>query len=96
MCFSSVFGCAGKFDPVADLPTELFGRPVAAVTLTFLNDSLCFRAITPEPEYTARMMKAPWIDPALRELLGLAALAAFGCGLALAQSDRLSRYLCGR
>ena len=35
------------------------------------------------------MMKAPWIDPALRELLGLAALAAFGCGLALAQSDRL-------
>ena len=35
------------------------------------------------------MMKAPWIDPALRELLGLAALAAFGCGLALAQSDLL-------
>jgi hypothetical protein len=29
------------------------------------------------------------MDPALRELLALAALAAFGCGLALAQSDFL-------
>jgi hypothetical protein len=29
-------------------------------------------------------MKAPWTDPALRELLALAALSAFGCGLALA------------
>jgi len=35
-------------------------------------------------------MKAPWTDPSLRELLGaLAALAAFGCGLALAQGDFL-------
>jgi hypothetical protein len=25
-------------------------------------------------------MKAPWTDPGLRELLALAALAAFGCG----------------
>ena len=32
-------------------------------------------------------MKAPWTDPSLRELLALAALAALGCGLALAQSD---------
>jgi hypothetical protein len=32
-------------------------------------------------------MKAPWSDPGLRELLALAALAAFGCGLALAQDD---------
>jgi hypothetical protein len=30
-------------------------------------------------------MKAPWTDPSLRELLALAALAAFGCGLAFAQ-----------
>jgi hypothetical protein len=36
-------------------------------------------------------MKAPWTDPSLRELLALAALAAFGCGLALAQ--RSSRPL---
>jgi hypothetical protein len=34
-------------------------------------------------------MKAPWTDPGLRELLALAALAAFGCGLALAQWDFL-------
>lgn len=32
-------------------------------------------------------MKAPWTDPGLRELLALAALAAFGCGLALAQGE---------
>ena len=29
----------------------------------------------------------PWMDKALPELLALAALAAFGCGLALAQDD---------
>jgi hypothetical protein len=34
-------------------------------------------------------MKGPWTDPALRELLALAALSAFGCGLALAQDDFL-------
>jgi hypothetical protein len=34
-------------------------------------------------------MKAPWTDPALRELLALAALSAFGCSLALAQGDFL-------
>jgi hypothetical protein len=34
-------------------------------------------------------MKTPWMEPALRELLALAALAAFGCGLALAQGDFL-------
>ncbi len=34
-------------------------------------------------------MKSPWSDPVLRELLALAALAAFGCGLALAQADLL-------
>jgi hypothetical protein len=34
-------------------------------------------------------MKAPWTDPALRELLALAALSAFGCGLALAHADFL-------
>jgi hypothetical protein len=37
-------------------------------------------------------MKAPWTDPSLRELLALAALAAFGCGLALARGDLL--FLC--
>jgi hypothetical protein len=34
-------------------------------------------------------MKAPWTDPGLRELLALAGLAAFGCGLALTQDDFL-------
>ena len=34
-------------------------------------------------------MKAPWTGPSLRELLALAALAAFGCGLALAHGDLL-------
>src|SRR5262249_18806365 len=34
-------------------------------------------------------MKQPWADPSLRELLALAALAAFGCGLALARGDLL-------
>jgi hypothetical protein len=32
-------------------------------------------------------MKAPWTDPGVRELLALAALAAFGGGLALARDD---------
>jgi hypothetical protein len=32
-------------------------------------------------------MKAPWTDPSLRELLALAALAVFGCGLASAVGD---------
>jgi hypothetical protein len=32
-------------------------------------------------------MKAPWTDPGLRELLALAVVAAFGCGLALAQDN---------
>jgi hypothetical protein len=30
-------------------------------------------------------MKLPWMDPHLPELLTLAVLAAFGCGLALAE-----------
>jgi len=34
-------------------------------------------------------MKVPWSDPDLRELAALAALAALGCGLALAQGDFL-------
>ena len=34
-------------------------------------------------------MKAPWTDPTLRELVALGALAAFGCGLALARGDLL-------
>jgi hypothetical protein len=39
-------------------------------------------------------MKAPWIDPGLRELLALAALAGLGCGLALAQGEFFSaRFL---
>ena len=37
---------------------------------------------------TARM-KAPWTDPVLRELLALAALAAFGLGMELAHGDLL-------
>jgi hypothetical protein len=37
----------------------------------------------------SREMKTPWTEPALRELLALAALSAFGCGLALAQGDFL-------
>jgi|AmaraimetP72IA01_FD_contig_61_3429824_length_404_multi_4_in_0_out_0_1 alkylhydroperoxidase/carboxymuconolactone decarboxylase family protein YurZ len=33
-------------------------------------------------------MKPPWMDPHLRELLALAMLAAFGCGLtAIAPPD---------
>jgi acyl transferase domain-containing protein len=31
-------------------------------------------------------MKVPWTDPALRDLLAIAALSAFGCGLALAHA----------
>jgi hypothetical protein len=34
-------------------------------------------------------MKTPWTDSGLRELLALAALAACGGSLALAQGDRL-------
>ena len=34
-------------------------------------------------------MKLPWMNPRLRELVALAVLAAFGCGLALSQGDLL-------
>ena len=34
-------------------------------------------------------MKAPWRDPALRELLALAALASFGFGSAVVRDDLL-------
>jgi len=34
-------------------------------------------------------MKAPWMDPGLRELIGLSMLAGGGCGLAFAQGDLL-------
>jgi len=40
-------------------------------------------------------MKAPWTDPSLRELVALAALAAFGCGLALALGDLLFATIFG-
>ena len=36
-----------------------------------------------------REMKLPWMNPRLRELLALAAVAAFGCGLAWSQGDLL-------
>ena len=38
-------------------------------------------------------MKPPSIDPRLRELVPLAALAAFGCGLALAHGDLSPLFL---
>jgi len=34
-------------------------------------------------------MKALWMDPGVRELAALSALAALGCGLAVAQGDLL-------
>jgi hypothetical protein len=34
-------------------------------------------------------MKAPRIDPGLRELIGLSLMAGGGCGLALSQGDLL-------
>jgi hypothetical protein len=34
-------------------------------------------------------MKALWMDPGVRELAALSALAALGCGLATAQGDLL-------
>jgi hypothetical protein len=40
-------------------------------------------------DYAEGFLKLPWMDPGLRELLALAALAAFGGGLALAQGDFL-------
>jgi hypothetical protein len=41
-------------------------------------------------------MKAPWIDPGLRELFALSLLAAGGFGLALAQGDLLfAAIFCG-
>ena len=43
--------------------------------------------ITERKEASTCEMKAPWTDPGLRELLALAALAALGCGLALAQGE---------
>ena len=40
-------------------------------------------------------MKAPWMDPGLRELAALSALAALGCGLAAGQGDLLFVALFG-
>ena len=40
-------------------------------------------------------MKAPSTDPSLRELVALAALAALGCGLALALGDLLFATIFG-
>jgi len=40
-------------------------------------------------------MKAPWTDPSLRELVALAALAAFGCGLASTLGDLLFATIFG-
>jgi alkylhydroperoxidase/carboxymuconolactone decarboxylase family protein YurZ len=40
-------------------------------------------------------MKLPSMDPRLRELVPLAALAAFGCGLALAHGDLLFAVIFG-
>jgi hypothetical protein len=34
-------------------------------------------------------MKEPWMDPHVRQLFTLAVLAAFGCGLALAEDHFL-------
>jgi hypothetical protein len=43
----------------------------------------------------AREMKAPRIDPGLRELLGLSLLAVGGCSLALSQGDLLFAAIFG-
>jgi hypothetical protein len=40
-------------------------------------------------------MKLPWTDPRFRELVALAVLAAFGCGLALSQGDLLFAAIFG-
>jgi hypothetical protein len=40
-------------------------------------------------------MKLPWTDPRFRELVALALLAAFGCGLALSQDDLLFAAIFG-
>jgi hypothetical protein len=42
-----------------------------------------------ERRHTDCEMKAPWMDPGLRELVGLSMLAGGGCGLAFAQGDLL-------
>ena len=40
-------------------------------------------------------MKAPWMNPGVRELAALSALAALGCGLAAGQGDLLFVALFG-
>jgi hypothetical protein len=40
-------------------------------------------------------MKAPWMEPGVRELAALSALAALGCGLAAGQGDLLFVALFG-
>jgi hypothetical protein len=40
-------------------------------------------------------MKAPWIDPGVRELVGLSLLAGGGCSLALGEGDFLFVALFG-
>jgi len=40
-------------------------------------------------------VKLPWMDPRLQELVALAFLAAFGCGLALSQDNLLFAAIFG-
>ena len=42
-----------------------------------------------ESRHIKREMKAPWMNPGVRELAALSALAALGFGLAAAQGDLL-------
>jgi hypothetical protein len=42
-----------------------------------------------ESRHIKREMKAPWMNPGVRELAALSALASLGCGLAAAQGDLL-------
>ena len=48
-----------------------------------------------ETRHIKCQMKAPWMDPGLRELAALPALAALGCGLAAGQGDFLFVVLFG-
>ena len=63
---------------------------IAGENGTPVSDSGPIEATPANPVQSQRVrMKLPWMDPHLPELLTLTVLAAFGCGLALAEGHFL-------
>jgi hypothetical protein len=82
---------SGMLPSSNDVPVVLgatWAGPLEPSTLCQAPSGRCNPAVRGAIQ-KAREMKAPRIDPGLRELLGLSLLALGGCSLALLQGDLL-------